>query len=52
MERITRQEGYYWCKLLCKWDIFYFCENWYDGMGNRYKGSDFEEIDERKITRE
>ena len=52
---MNRREGYYWCKLDGKWDIFIWwaeCEVWYDGMQNRYEETDFEEIDERRITRE
>lgn len=49
---MDRIEGYYWCKLDGKWDIFTWCNAWYDGMQNRYEETDFEEIDEHRITRE
>lgn len=47
---MNRLEGYYWCRIDYKWDIFYFRENWYDGLQNSYKETDFEEIDEFRIT--
>lgn len=49
---MNRLEGYYWCRIDYKWDIFYFRENWYDGLQNSYKETDFEEIDEFRITRD
>ena len=49
---MDRIEGYYWCKLDGKWDIFIWCNAWYDGAENSYKETYFEEIDERRITRE
>ena len=38
--------GYYWCKLNNKWDIFSFCNgSWYDELETPYSESDFSEID-------
>ena len=48
---MNRVEGYYWCKLNGKWDIFTWCNAWYDGMENKYNEIDFEKIDERMISR-
>ena len=50
---MKRINGYYWCKLLDRWDIFTFCEGfWYDGAENSYKEEEFGEIDESVIVRQ
>lgn len=47
---INRENGYYWCKLDGKWDIFTWCNAWYDGMENSYKETEFQEIKEVKLS--
>lgn len=54
-QEAKRKDGYYWCRIKSKWFIFiYYVEFdvWYDGAENRYKDSDFDEIDERRIVRQ